>query len=263
MRVRIIFGLTNKGATVPFHHQFLLANLIQSLVDRTGGKYQNFNMFNFSGLKGQTKVGKEGLHFYSNKVTLVLSSPEEEFIRSFVDVLFKQPQVEIGKLLLVPLNVETEAAPDLSSGEVKYICISPLVIINPLPEGADAKKFISPLMDVFSDMLYESTMFRMEKSGMFTTEEIASFYKFQVLPDKNYLSKIKEEEKKFARIFPVFHNREKYEVRGYTFPFTLYADPKVQQFVWDCGLGIFTYKGFGMVDLANADPNQRTIPYEF
>lgn len=262
MRVRIVFGLTNKGASVPFHHQFLLSGLVNSVLDRFKGEFKGFDQYNFSGLKGQTKVGKEGLHFYSNKVTLVFSSPSEDFTTLFVRNLFKMQQVEIGKLLLIPLNVEREQMPTLAN-EVKYICISPLVIINPADKSMDPKKFISPVMDTFSDMLYESTMNRMEKSGRFSVDEIASFYKFQVVPDKDYLTKIKEEEKKFARIFPAFDTGNKYEVRGYTFPFTLYADPKVQQFVFDCGLGVFCHKGFGMLDLANTDPNQRTTPFSF
>jgi len=84
-----------------------------------------------------------------------------------------------------------------------------------------------------------------------------------VVPDTNYLTKIKEEEKKFARIFPVFDKGEKYEVRGYTFPFTLYAAPEVQSFVFNSGLGIMCHKGFGMLDVANQDPNSRTTPYNF
>ncbi|MFN3403555.1 MAG: CRISPR-associated endoribonuclease Cas6 [Cytophagaceae bacterium] len=261
MRVRIVFGLTNKGAAVPFHHQFILSGLINNLLEKHRTEFPGFDLYNFSGLKGQTKVGKEGLHFYSNKVTLVFSCPNEQLIDALVNSLFRQTQVEIGKLLLVPLSVEKEQPPVLST-EVKYICISPLVVINPIEKGVDSKKFISPATDVFSDMLYESTMSRMEKSGYFTPEEIASFYKFQIVPDKDYLTKVREEEKKFARIFPAFDKGEKYEVRGYTLPFTLYADEKVQQFIFDCGMGIFTHKGFGMLDIANADPNQRTTPYQ-
>lgn len=261
MRVRIVFGLINKGAAVPFHHQYLVSGLISSILEKSKSKFSSFTDYNFSGLKGQTKVGKEGLHFYSSKITLVFSSPNEEFVQFLLNQLFKYSQVEIGKLQLVPLNVEKEIMPQLTE-EVKYICISPMVILNPLDDSTDPKKFISPTMDSYSDLLYDNTMTRMEKFG-FTPEEISDFFKFQVVPDKNYLTKIKEEEKKFARIFPVFTNDDKYEVRGYTFPFTLYAHQKVQQFVFDLGIGMFTHKGFGMLDIANADPNQRTTPYEF
>jgi CRISPR-associated endoribonuclease Cas6 len=262
VRLRIIFGLTNKGASVPFHHQFLVSNLVESILEKNKSKFSDFVEYNFSGLKGQTKIGKEGLHFYSSKVTLVFSSPNEEFTEFFIKNLFKNQQIEIGKLSLVPLNVERENMPKVGE-DVKYICISPLVVLNPLDESTDPKKFISPVLDAFSDLLYDSTMTRMERSGRYSAEKISSFFKFQVVPDKNYLTKIREEEKKFARIFPVFEGGEKYEVRGYTFPFMLYAAPEVQQFVFDCGIGLFTHKGFGMLDIANADPNQRTTPYEF
>jgi len=262
LRVRIIFGLTNKGASVPFHHQFLLSNLMTTLIHKEPEKFQGFYDFNFSGLKGQTKVGKDGLHFYSNKVTLVISSRSEEFIEYVVKQLFKMQHVEIGKLLLIPLSVEQEGQPEFKP-ETKFICISPLVVINPIKgEGGDSKKFISPFMDEFSDYLYENTMNRMEAAG-YSQERLADFYKFQVVPDKGYLTKIKVEEKKFARIFPVFDKGEKYEVRGYTFPFTLYADPEVQSFVFNSGLGVMCHKGFGMLDVANQDPNTRTTPYNF
>lgn len=261
MRVRIIFGLTNKGASVPFHHQFLLSNLVTTVLHKDQPKFQNFYDFSFSGLKGQTKVGKEGLHFYSNKVTLVMCSRSEEFIEFFVKQLFRMQQVEIGKLLLIPLNVEEEQIPTME-GECKFICISPLVVINPMTNLPEAKKFISPFLDSFSDLLYEATMSRMERSG-YSAEKLAEFYKFQIVPDKDYLTKIREEEKKFARIFPVFDKGEKYEVRGYTFPFTLYAHAEVQKYVFETGLGVLNHKGFGMLDMANQDPNQRTKPYVF
>ena len=105
---------------------------------------------------------------------------------------------------------------------MKYICLSPLAIITPQDNPVDAKRFINPSFDVFSDALYENTLNRMERAGA-TPDEIAQYFQFQLVPDKDYLTKIKGEEKKFARIFPVFVNDEKYEVRGYTFPFTVRA----------------------------------------
>ena len=51
----------------------------------------------------------------------------------------------------------------------------------------------------------------------------------------------------------VFDNDVKYEVRGYTFPFTLYAVKPVLDFVYNNGIGYFSYKGFGMLDLAETE----------
>jgi CRISPR-associated endoribonuclease Cas6 len=54
----------------------------------------------------------------------------------------------------------------------------------------------------------------------------------------------------------------RFEIRGYTFPFTLYAAKDVQQFVYENGLGYFTYKGFGMLDIASNDPIHRSTQEE-
>jgi CRISPR-associated endoribonuclease Cas6 len=260
LRARIIFGLLNKGASVPFHHQFLIASFIESLIQRSlhdfpGGPAH----YHFSGLKGQIKVGKDGLYFYSSKITLVFASPNQTFMDQFLSKLFQLPQIEIGKLQLTPLQVEKEEMPELQD-EMKFLCISPMVIMHPLDTEDDPKKFISPSADVFSDFLYEEIMLRMESAG-YTPEQLEKFFKFQIVPDKEYLSKIKDGDKKFARVFPVFLEGEKHEVRGYTLPFTLYADKEVQKFVLSNGLGYLTEKGFGMLDIANSDPNLRSVPY--
>ena len=261
MRIRIIFILKNKGAFVPFHHQFLLAQLVKGIILKGGNAdFMSYTHYNFSGLKGQTKISRNGLHFFSNKVTLVFSSLNKEFIDYFIEELFKMSTVEVGNLVLIPESVELEATPDFE-GEMKYICISPLVLIRPSFSDNEAKRFIPPETDEFSDILFESTILRMQALGNYTDEQLASFSKFQLVPDENYLRKIRESQKKFARIYPVYDQDVKFEVRGYTFPFTLYAAKEVQEFVFTEGLGEFTYKGFGMLDMANSDPTKRTTTY--
>lgn len=263
MRVRIIFELKNRGGWVPFHHQFLLSEFLQDIIDKTDGKYIDYTRYNFSGLKGQTKIGKNGLHFYSNKVTLVFSSPEKEFIDSILKELFKQKEVEVGKLELVPESVEIEKEPKFD-GNTKFICISPIVLATPDTEIGQSKQFIMPTDDLFSDLLYESTMNRMEEAPEFDDVDFADFHKFQVDPDRKYLEKIRINEKKFSRIYPVYvMPGDKSEVRGYTFPFIFYVDPRVQKFVFETGFGELTNRGFGMLDIANVDPVGRAKPYEF
>ena len=248
---------------MPFHHQYLLAQLIKGII--VGGQnatYSNDINYNFSGLKGQTKISRSGLHFYSNKVTLVFSSFDRSFIDYFLKLLFNFPQVTLGNLILVPEYVEQEELPDFGDTG-KYICISPLVLLEPTFNDVQGKRFISPDTEEFSDLLYDSTMARLESSKRFKPEEISQFFKFQVLPDKKYLAKITASQKKFARIYPLFDQDVKYEVRGYTLPFTLFADPRVQEFVFVMGLGLYGFKGFGMLDIAQADPGREHPRYEF
>ncbi len=241
----------------------MLAQMLKGVLMKGGNKEMiDYSFYNFSGLKGQTKVSRKGLHYYSSRVTLVLSSPNKLFIDHFLTNLFTFEQVEIGNLFLKPEGVELEESMVFEES-MKFICISPLVLLSSSFNDSTAKRFIQPETDVFSDILYESTMQRMQQTGMYTDEQLASFFKFELVPDKGYIARLTAAQKKFARIYPVFDQDVKYEVRGYTFPFTLYAAPAVQEFVFHCGLGQFTHKGFGMLDVANSDPNSRVLKYEF
>jgi CRISPR-associated endoribonuclease Cas6 len=261
MRTRLVFRLKNKGACVPFHHQHLLTKFLAEIRKDSPEQWKNFNFYHFSGLKGQTKVSRNGLHFYSSRITWVLSSKNVEFITHIVQKIFTYPSCLVGQLELVPEMVEKENAPQFTN-EVKYICISPLVISEGQGNSYVAKKFVLPETDQFSDLLYESTLNRMEQSKGFSIENLSNFFKFQLIPDQNYLHKIKQDQKKFARIYtlPEFQNSE---VRGYTFPFTLCAMPEVQEFVFENGLGVHTTQGYGMIDLANTDPVERVEVFEF
>ncbi len=259
MRVRIIFDLRNRGAVLPFYHQHLFSRFIKDLLADTSFGVDDNLFYNFSGLKGQTRVSRKGLHYCSRKVTLVLSALRIEVIDGLLESLFSRGNVQIGELDLVPEAVEQELMPEQRE-MTKYICISPLVVSSPRFHR-DTKEFIVPSMDKFSDLLYDSTLTRMEESGHYTDVEMAEFYKFQLVPDRRYLEKIQQEEKKFARIYPLEGQGSEVEVRGYTFPFVLYAHPQVQNFICNCGLGEYTDYGFGMLDFAHSDPTQRTQPY--
>ncbi|MFZ5971856.1 MAG: CRISPR-associated endoribonuclease Cas6 [Bacteroidota bacterium] len=253
MRIRIVFSLKNRGAYVPFHHQFLLAQTIKGLLVTGGRKeFLDYTQFNFSGLKGQIKISRKGLHFYSSKVTLVFSASDKVFIEYLLSVLFAQRELVIGSLQLVPETVENED-PVAIGDAVKFLCISPLVLLPASFNDESGKRFISPETDEFSDLLYDSTMARLEASGKFPADRLAEFYRFQLVPDRDYLHRLQSAHKKFARIYPLYDSDIKYEVRGYTFPFTLYAPQPVQQFIYEQGLGFFSHKGFGMLDVASPD----------
>lgn len=262
MRVRIIFVLNNKGAKIPFHHQHLLARFAQQVIVKCDSKYKDFRFYNFSGLKGQIKVGKGGLHYLSSKITLVFSSNEIDFINQFLNALFSFKLIQIGEMELTPESIEMEEVVTFEN-KMKYVCISPMLILDPILHVEENKNFYEPNSDEFSDFLYEATMLRMERSGQYTAEQISSFNQFQVVPDFDYLQRMKSEDKKFARIYTSFINGEKYEVRGYTFPFSLFAPVEVHRFIFNSGIGALCENGFGMIDLANINPTSRTIKYNF
>lgn len=263
MRIRIIFKLDNKGSHLPFHHQHILAQFLKGALVKGGNeKYINYPYYNFSGLKGQTKISRNGLHYYSSLVTLVLSSGDQEFLDYLLEQIFTFEKIELSNLQLSPSHTELEKN-TVPSEVAKFICISPVVPANTSFDDLNGKRFIVPETDEFSDLFYESTLERMESTGLYSEEQLESFSKFQIVPDSEYLERIRGRGKKFARIYSVFDNDVKYEVRGYTLPFKLYAAKEVQEFLFNCGLGNYTYKGFGMMDIANADPMDRTEEYRF
>src|SRR5690606_41668772 len=93
----------NRGAHVPFHHQYLLAQLIKGiLLFGSNPAYKDYTRFNFSGLKGQTKISRKGLHFYSSKVTLVFACQDKDFMDYFLERLFEQKEIVVGTLQLIP-----------------------------------------------------------------------------------------------------------------------------------------------------------------
>lgn len=227
------------------------------LVFGSNQEYRSFSLFNFSGLKGQTKISRKGLHFFSSKVTLVFACTDRPFLDYFLDQLFKMKDIMVGNLQLSPESFETEE-PVTIGPEAKFLCISPIVLLPAIFNDESSKRFIPPGTDEFSDLLYDSTISRMEASGNYSTEALASFYKFQLVADQEYINRLQESHKKFARIYPLYDNDVRFEVRGYTFPFKLFAAIEVQQFIYENGLGLQTAKGFGMLDLANNDTVSRS-----
>lgn len=214
--------------------------------------------FTFSGLKGQTKVGREGLHYFSKKATIVLTSPNKEFVDKIVRGLFQESHILLGNLMLQADTVEEEEVPQFKES-MKYLCISPIIPFHDI-QGLNNKMFVTPMGDEFSDMLYDSTMFRMEKSGNYSQEQIASFFRFQIIPDQEYLARINRMDKKFARIYSVIKDGEIKEARGYTLPFEVLAAPEVQEFIYHNGFGELSTHGFGMLDIPFFNPTKQ--PYK-
>lgn len=260
MRVRITFKLKNRGNYLPFYHQHLFSQLIKGmLISDEVERYKNFNLFSFSGLKGLTRVGRQGLQYNSNRVSLVLSSMDDEFVDHVLKLVFQRKSVSVGALILEPEYVEKEVNPVFENVS-KLICLSPIVIMKAQFQDEESKRFINPINNEFSDFLFETLLSNMENSGI-KVEKIPEYHKFQLVPDEEYLEKTKRNGKKFSRVYTLYDQDLGYDVRGYTIPFKLYAPPKMQEFIFNCGIGNYTHKGFGMVDLANVDPLSRTEPY--
>jgi len=262
MRVRIIFELKNRGASVPFHHQFILSQFIKGVVMKGGDpRFQNFDLYNFSGLKGQTRVSRDGLEFTSSLVTLVFSCPSKLFVDYFLSLLFDYPQIELGNLKLIPSSVELEDKIKFEP-ESKFICISPVVLTKPDLDDEKNKRFVHPQNASFSQMLHFSTIERMRASKAYPEEKLDQYSAFELTADDSYIKRMNDSNKKYARIYPVYYKDIRFEVRGYTLPFTLRTSPEVQNFIFTCGIGSLTHMGFGMLDLVKRPADHTFSRYE-
>jgi len=260
VRVRVTFKVRNRGAVVPFHHQHLIAQVLRGLIINSAEEqFKSFPYYNFSGLKGQTRVSRSGLHYTSSRVTIVLSSTNRDFLDFLIARIFDQEKIDFGGLIISPEFVDEEMSVSFEKS-TKLLAISPIILLQASFNSDESKRFIEPGTDDFSDLLFTSTMQRMEEHGI-DTESIVGVNKFQIVPDLVYINKIRQSQKKFSRIYSFYDQDVRYEVRGYTFPFTIYASEEVQDFIFTCGLGYYGNKGFGMVDVANADPTKRTTGY--
>ena len=246
MRIRIIFKVLNKGAVLPFHHQSPLHDLLQGHAEKHG---RSFDQITFSGLKGQTKICKEGLKYISKNVTLVLSSTDRSLLETITFSLFQSERVQLGQLELFPEWVEAEASPKFSK-QMQYLCISPLI---PYPKAmlqGEGHQLKIPFDIAFEELLKQSLQERMYVEGNFDSKDLEDVHHIRFLPDTTYLDRLTQRDKKYARDYALQTEEGPARVKGYTFPFTLNATPRIQQFVFQTGLGSCPDLGFGMLDIA-------------
>jgi CRISPR-associated endoribonuclease Cas6 len=125
-------------------------------------------------------------------------------------------------------------------------------LLSPEFSSDSGKRFLHPDSTEFGDYL---------KAALLEKNKENDFGGFDFYPDNNYLNKLEDRGKKYSRVYPIFDEDIPYEVRGYTFPFTLRGSPELHQYLFECGLGLFNDKGFGMLDLAEVTPGSQTVTY--
>lgn len=245
MRIKISFLREHSSAnSIPLHHQKLLTDSLGELMDTITG---DRSMFNFSSLKGTSKIQNGFMRFLSSKITLVISSRNQEFAEALVKKIFDRPYLAVGKMNLIPKTYEVIPDPSFQT-KMRYLCISPLILINPNKDPDRAQEMVDPTSQQFSDLLYNNTLDRMERAG-YSESMLNEFAEFEAQPDMEYISKINESGKKYARFYK---SADDNTMMGYLLPFTLHAHPEVHKFLWECGIGTLTEEGYGMVDLVKA-----------
>ena len=249
MRAKIIFSIQEGSGILPHYHQNLLADWIET-VKQEMPEWNDYSTYHFSSLRGQASSLQEGIRYLTNRVKFVIASPNESFIHLFIEQVFTRTVWQVGPLYLHPSYADRQfIEPELGKA-VKYLCLAPLVpSFMSMYDQEAGKKFVDPEESNFSNQLYECMFYRIDHSGSNILEKTDNYAQFQLVPEYEYLDKLRRQGKLFARNHVVNFLDRQYEVRGYIFPFTLYAQPLIQSYVYDYGLGAFTQQGHGMVEL--------------
>ena len=128
MRIKISFlKVHGSSGTVPLHHQKIISAFMDEVIREMP---ISSPFYNFSSLKGTSKVQNGQIRFLSSKVSLVLSAPDKEFAEEWVRRIFERRLVSFAKLTLVPKASEVIPDPDFNQ-VMKYVCISPMVPQGP------------------------------------------------------------------------------------------------------------------------------------
>ena len=242
MRIKISFlKVHGTNGLVPLHHQKIISSFLEDVMREMPEKSDRYN---FSSLKGTSKVQNGQIRFLSSKVSLVISAPEAEFAQKLVERLFDRRLINFAKLTLVPKSQLVIVDPDFQT-VMKYVCISPLVAQPPFVADEVTPEPMDPRTQEISDLFFETILNRMEQAG-FTEQQLNEFAEFEITPDPGYIERLLASQKKFARIYK---NNMSQTIFGYLLPFTLHAHPQVHKFIWDCGMGMFTTQGYGMIDV--------------
>ncbi len=242
MRFKISFIRDQSSAnSIPLHHQKLLTDALVPLME---GISEIRKHYNFSSLKGTSKIQNGLMRFLSSKITLVISGRKKEAAENLVQAIFDKKSLMVGKMKLIPRHKEIIADPDFQT-KMRYLCISPLILADPNRDNQKAQDQVDPTSHQFSDLLYNAVLDRMEHSG-FTEAQLNEYAEFEVTPDMEYVHKVQESGKKFSRQYKSFSGQP---MVGFLLPFTLHAHPDVHKFIWESGLGVLTDEGYGMVDV--------------
>ena len=112
MRIKISFlKVHGSSGTVPLHHQKIISAFMDEVIREMP---ISSPFYNFSSLKGTSKVQNGQIRFLSSKVSLVLSAPDKEFAEEWVRRIFERRLVSFAKLTLVPKASEVIPDPDFN-----------------------------------------------------------------------------------------------------------------------------------------------------
>jgi len=227
----------DKNTTIPFNHQYHLSSMIYNALHTSNPEYaaklhsyQKFKYFTFSWLDVPNRtVGKDGIKSRDGIVYLKLSSPDDEFLSTFLDGLFQEPILKIGTFEVYPMEIKINEMPDSFSNKMTFKTLSPVYLKT--KEEVDGKLKTKDLLPTHSKFFPNLKQNLINKYELFYNKPCDMDFEMEILSAEQKRIQIKET---FTRCSHLI--------------FTIQGDPDLIRFGYECGFGEKNSMGFGMVE---------------
>lgn len=243
MRIKILLeNLKNEKIKLPIHYNYLIQSFIYKNISKELGDFlhnqgfeyerRRFKMFVFSRIfSKEFKILKKEIIF-DKEIYFFISSPLNEFISKFAENLFKNPEFEIYKNLLILKGIEV--LPIISpKNKEKIKMLSPLTCYSTLYKK-DRKKtyYYSPFEREFEILIKENLK---KKFEAFYKENFEFDFKIKPLNVNKSCEKI--------------INYKGTVIKGWLGTYEIESEPQIIKFAYDVGIGSKNSQGFGMFEI--------------
>ncbi|MEM5815442.1 MAG: CRISPR-associated endoribonuclease Cas6 [Candidatus Aenigmatarchaeota archaeon] len=195
----------------------------------------NYKFFTFSELQiPKKKPLKKYLIAENGEMSLYISSPYNEFIKSLAEGFLNNPQISLLKKKIWIEGVSLLEKPKIKK-RMRFKTLSPIIARTLKEEGGKLKQWdLNPANLKFYENLQKNLI---NKYVAFYGEYDGDEY-VKISPEIDSIKK--------KRIKVPKRGAETYH-RAYHMKFEIEADPRLVEFAYDCGLGEKNSMGFGMV----------------
>ncbi|MDR2944356.1 MAG: CRISPR-associated endoribonuclease Cas6 [Methanosarcinales archaeon] len=224
----------DKNTVIPFNYQYHLSSMIYNSLNTSNPEYaaalhsyHKFKFFTFSWLDISDRIiTPEGIRSRDGIIYLKITSPDDQFLSTFLDGFFQEPLLKIGHFEAVPSDVHIIEAPQ-SFSTLKTI--SPVCLRT--REETDGKNKVK-------DLLPNSSKFYTNlKQNL--TKKYELYYNIKC--DMDFEIEILSAELKRVQIKDTF-------VRCSNLIFDIRGDDELIRFGYESGLGEKNSMGFGMIE---------------
>ncbi|WAM31308.1 CRISPR-associated endoribonuclease Cas6 [Caldicellulosiruptor naganoensis] len=248
MRVKVEFE-SEKEVVLPIHYNYFVQAMIYNVIeDKIYTTFlhdkgyevdlKNFKLFSFSRLEGPFKIIGEGSDkkiVFDKRLSLVVSSPIEDFITKFSTGLLKKDKIFLKDNQLYVQSANIYKKQQLKERH-KIKMLSPMCAYRTIKnDGSDYRHFFTPFEDEFYSLISQNLI---KKCKLLIKDFDEKGFRFSLKP-------ISVQEKIHFKPM-MFKNTM---IKGWMGFYEIETSPQVMEVAYYCGLGSKNSQGFGLFEI--------------